>query len=135
VGGTDKEPTLTVKTMPLTVKETTTKVVVDGKGATLTKADSIKFKYVIHNGKDGKLFESNFTKPAVNWDLSTTQQMAGLSKGLVGQHVGSRVLLALPPADGFGPEGNPQAGFWPHRHPRLPCRGDLREHAPEDRYW
>ena len=39
--------------------------------------------------------------------------MAGLGKGLIGQQVGSRVLLALPPADAFGPEGNPQAGFGP----------------------
>ena len=113
VAGTDKAPTLTIKTTPLAVKETTAKVVTAGKGAKLSKADSVKFNYVIVNGKDGKQFESSFGKPSADWDLSQTQQMAGLGKGLIGQQVGSRVLLALPPADAFGPEGNPHAGFGP----------------------
>jgi len=37
--------------------------------------------------------------------------IAGFDEGLVGQTVGSRVLLVIPPDKGYGPEGNPQAGI------------------------
>jgi peptidylprolyl isomerase len=46
-------------------------------------------------------------------DLSSTKLMPGLRKGLTGQQVGSRVLVAIPPADAFGAKGNPQAGLGP----------------------
>ncbi|MDQ1535639.1 MAG: hypothetical protein QOE58_32 [Actinomycetota bacterium] len=113
VNGTAKAPTLTFKAKPLTVAATTTKVVKDGTGAKLTKANAIMFNYVIANGKDGKQVESSFGKQSVGWDLSTTERMGGLSKGLTGQHVGSRLLLALPPADAFGAQGNAKAGIGP----------------------
>jgi len=35
----------------------------------------------------------------------------GWDKGLVGQTVGTRVLLVIPPADGYGKTGNAQAGI------------------------
>src|SRR6185503_18862226 len=35
----------------------------------------------------------------------------GWDKGLVGKKVGSRVLLVLPPAEGYGEQGNPDAGI------------------------
>lgn len=107
VGGTTAAPILTFKTKPLTVKATTTKVVTAGKGAKLTKANSIKFNYIIVNGKDGKQIESNFGKGAVSQDLSAASLLPGLSKGLIGQQVGSRLLVAIPPADAFGAQGNP----------------------------
>ena len=40
-----------------------------------------------------------------------SQLIPGWDKGLVGQHIGSRVLLVIPPADGYGKTGNPQAGI------------------------
>jgi len=100
VGGTATAPTLTVKA-------TTTKVITAGKGATLTKANSITFNYIIVNGKDGKQIESSFGKGAVSQDLSAASLLPGLGKGLSGQHVGSRLLVAIPPADAFGAQGNP----------------------------
>jgi len=106
VGGTDKAPKLTFKTKPLTVTATTTKVVTAGKGVKLTKADSVMFNYVLANGKDGKEIETSFGKNAVPWNLSSTQ-MKGLTEGVNGQQVGSRLLIAIPPADAFGDKGNP----------------------------
>jgi peptidylprolyl isomerase len=110
VGGTDKAPTLTFKTKPLKVNATTTKVVTAGKGAKLTSADSVMFNYVLVNGTDGKQIETSFGKNAVPWNLST-KQMKGLSSGLTGQQVGSRLLIAIPPADAFGATGNPDLKF------------------------
>ena len=113
VAGTDKAPTVTFKTKPLSVKATTTKVVTEGKGAKLTKANSIVFNYSLFNGKDGKQIESSFGKQSAGMDLSSTTLLPGLSKGLDGQQVGSRLLVAIPPADAFGDKGNAQAGFGP----------------------
>ena len=113
VGGTDKAPTLTFKTKPMTVKATTTKVVTAGKGAKLSKANSIIFNYALFNGKDGKQIESSFGKQTAGLDLWSASLLPGLSKGLTGQQVGSRLLVAIPPADAFGAQGNAQAGFGP----------------------
>jgi len=107
VGGTAAAPTLALKTKPLTVKATTTKVITAGKGAKLTKTNSITFNYIIVNGKDGKQIESSFGKGAVSQDLSADTLLPGLGKGLSGQQVGSRLLVAIPPADAFGADGNP----------------------------
>ena len=113
VGGTDKVPTLEIKTKPMSVKETTTKVVTAGKGDKVTTANSITFNYVLVNGKDGKEIETNFGKQVAGMDLSSASVLKGLSKGLIGQQVGTRLLLAIPPADGFGAQGNTSAGVGP----------------------
>jgi peptidylprolyl isomerase len=113
VGGTAKAPTVLFKDKPLTVKATTTKVITAGKGPTLTKANAVTFNYVLVNGKDGKQIESNFAKAAAGMDLSSSSLLPGLSKGVTGQKVGSRLLVAIPPADAFGAQGNAQAGFGP----------------------
>jgi peptidylprolyl isomerase len=114
VAGTQKAPTVTFKTKPLTVKATTTKVVTEGKGAKLTKANSITFNYSLFNGKDGKQIETSFGKQTAAMDLSSSTLLPGLTKGLTGQLVGSRLLVAIPPADAFGAKGNAQAGFGPN---------------------
>jgi len=113
VGGTKTAPTLTFKTKPLSVKATTTKVVTAGKGAKLSKANSIVFSYALFDAKDGRQIETSFGKGTVPLDLSSTNLMKGLSKGLPGQLVGSRLLVAIPPADAFGATGNTQAGVGP----------------------
>ena len=113
VGGTDTAPTVTFKTKPMTVKTTTTKVVTAGKGAKVTKANSIMFNYALFNGKDGKQVDSSFGKKTAGMDLSTASVLPGLVKGLTGQQVGSRLLVAIPPVDAFGAQGNAQAGFGP----------------------
>jgi peptidylprolyl isomerase len=113
VAGTDKAPTVTFGTKPLVVKATTTKVIKAGTGAKLSKANSIMFSYSLFNGKDGKQIETSFGKGTVPLDLSSTTLLPGLGKGLTGQQVGSRLLVAIPPADAFGAQGNSQAGFGP----------------------
>ena len=35
----------------------------------------------------------------------------GWDSTLVGQHVGAEVVLAIPPKDGYGSKGSPQAGI------------------------
>jgi len=111
VGGTATAPTLTFQSKPLSVKATTTKVVTAGNGAKVSKANSLMVSYALFDGKDGKQIMSSFGKAAASMDLSSAQLMPGLTKGLTGQQVGSRLLVAIPPADAFGAKGNSRIGF------------------------
>ena len=113
VGGSFKAPKVTIKTKPLTVKATTTRVITPGKGARLLASDSVMVSFAIFNGKSGKEISTNFGGEMVPVDLSSSKVMAGLRKGLTGQQAGSRVLVAIPPADAFGAKGNPGAGLGP----------------------
>ena len=114
VGGTKTTPSVTFKTKPLSVKVITTKIVIAGKGAKLSKADSIVFNYILFNGKDGKQVQSSFGKRAFSLNLGDASLLAGVGKGLAGQKIGSRLLLAIPPADAFGAQGDEQGGFSPN---------------------
>lgn len=113
VSGTAAAPTLTFTPKPLSVKTTTTKIIKTGTGPVLTKANAILFNYVLVNATNGKQVESSFGTQAAGMDLSSSSLLPGLSKGLTGQKIGTRLLLAIPPADAFGTAGNTEAGFAP----------------------
>jgi len=86
-----------------TATKTTSRVLSPGSGAQLASGDSVKVNYVAINGRTGKEFDNSFTsdKP-VTLPLDDKSVLAGFVKGLIGQKVGSRVLVAIPPKDGFG---------------------------------
>jgi FKBP-type peptidyl-prolyl cis-trans isomerase 2 len=54
---------------------------------------------------DGEQFDSSWERGAPS-TFSLDQVVAGWSQGLVGQPVGSQVLLVIPPELGYGAEGN-----------------------------
>jgi peptidylprolyl isomerase len=82
VGGTFKAPKVTFKTKPLSVKATTTRVITAGKGAKLSKFNSIMFSYALFNGKNGKQISTNFGNELAPMDLSSNTMITGLGKGL-----------------------------------------------------
>ncbi len=86
-----------------TATKTTTRIVSPGSGLALASGDAIKVNYVAINGRTGKEFDNSFTsdKP-LTLTLSETSVLPGFVKGLKGKKVGSRVLVAIPPKDGFG---------------------------------
>ncbi|HET7474811.1 MAG TPA: FKBP-type peptidyl-prolyl cis-trans isomerase [Dermatophilaceae bacterium] len=110
IKGTAAAPTLDLPSKPLTVSETTTKLVTRGTGAMLTDKLALTVNYLIVNGKDGKQIESSFGKAKAGLDLADGKLLPGLRKGLLGQQVGSRVLVAVPPKEAFGDAGNSQIG-------------------------
>jgi peptidylprolyl isomerase len=76
---------------------------IKGTGKKVAATDTLTFDYRWVKWSDGKLLEESYsTKPAT---APLAQLLAGMQKGLVGQTVGSRVLLVIPPADGY-PDGN-----------------------------
>lgn len=83
--------------------KTTTRVLTKGDGSKVVSGDSIKVNYVAVNGRTGKQFDNSFTsnKP-LTITLTPTTILPGFVKGLTNQTVGSRVLVSIPPKDGFG---------------------------------
>lgn len=99
---TDTKPKVTVA-KDFTATKTASKVLTTGSGPALAEGDSVKVNYVAINGRTGKEFDNSFTsdKP-LTLTLAETSILPGFVKGLKGKKVGSRVLVAIPPKDGFG---------------------------------
>jgi peptidylprolyl isomerase len=91
----------------------TVKTVVHGAGPALAKTDAFIGNYAVYiwSGTTHKLVQSTFATK--NPQLFAGQLLPGLETALVGQKMGSRVLAVIPPAQGYGKSGNPQAGVKP----------------------
>jgi peptidylprolyl isomerase len=87
-------------------------ILYDGTGPVVKKGQTLFARYLgeVYDGK--KPFDQNFdgTTPAT-FRIGTGAVIAGWDKTLVGKHVGSEVLIAIPPEDGYGKKGNAQAGI------------------------
>jgi peptidylprolyl isomerase len=114
-GGFGTTPTLTVPAgaAPAAL---TQQVLTEGSGATVAKGDTLVANYVgeTWTPKNGKpsAFDSSFTRGApAAFLIGAGRVIPGWDKTLVGKKLGSRVLLTLPPADGYGANGQPNAGI------------------------
>ena len=90
----------------------TTKVLIKGTGPTVAAGDTVVVQYVGAIWRNGYQFDSSWKRSqpfGFTVGASPSQVIAGWDKGLVGQTVGSRVMLVIPPADGYGKTGSPQA--------------------------
>jgi peptidylprolyl isomerase len=80
--------------------------VVVGKGAKVQKGDTVVVQYKGVLWRNGKEFDSSWSReqPFVT-TIGQGAVIPGWDKGLVGQTVGSRVMLVVPPKDGYGSAG------------------------------
>lgn len=100
VGGSEN-PSVTVAE-GFEVDATETRVVADGSGEEVEDGDVIKVNYVAVNGRTGEQFDNSFSaERPMTFTMSEGTVLPGFIKGLMGQKIGSRVLVAIPPADGF----------------------------------
>ncbi|HET9872564.1 MAG TPA: FKBP-type peptidyl-prolyl cis-trans isomerase [Propionibacteriaceae bacterium] len=76
---------------------------IKGTGAKVAANDTITFDYTWVRWADGAVLEESYSANPASFPLSGL--LPGLQKGLVNQTVGSRMLLVIPPADGY-PQGN-----------------------------
>jgi len=111
-GGFGDKPTITFpKGGPSKTLEQ--KTLVTGSGPTIAKGDLLAFDYL---GQiwHGKVFDNSYDRhtPLIQ-TIGNGQLIKGWDKSLVGDKVGSRVLLVVPPADGYGQAGQPQANIGP----------------------
>jgi len=85
---------------------------ITGTGATVAKGQTITVHYTGAIWASGKVFDSSWTNGApASFAIGTGNVIPGWDTGLVGQKVGSQVLLVIPPADGYGTAGAPDAGI------------------------
>lgn len=99
--------------VPFSADATTTRVLHAGTGPVAKAGQRVTVHYLGVNGIDGKQFDSSWGRSAVSFVLDPKQYMRGLVTGLIGVPVGSRVLVAVPPKDGYGVQGLPAAGIGP----------------------
>ena len=103
-----KAPKVTIDD-PWAVDKTRTKVLdANDKGPTVKAGQSIEMNYAGYNARTGEMFDDSFSG-GTTATFNLGQVVPGFQKGLVGQHEGSRVLIAMPGSDGYdGAGGNPQ---------------------------
>lgn len=99
-GDVGQKPTVAV-TEPLAVKKTTAEVVSPGTGGKAAKGAKVTFNYVIVNGRTGAELETSFGRTPVSIVLDKSQAQPVIVDGLVGTPVGSRVVIAIAPKEGF----------------------------------
>jgi FKBP-type peptidyl-prolyl cis-trans isomerase len=88
----------------------TVKTLIKGGGAALTQSDSLAANFVLYfwNGATSTLKANTYTSnPAV---IGGTM-LPGLESALIGKKAGSRVLAVIPPADGYGANGDAELGI------------------------
>lgn len=106
--GTTPKITFPGSSAPTTLK---TKVLKQGTGAVVKSGQLLVANYV---GQiwGGKVFDSSFARHlASSFPIGLGKVIPGWDDTLVGEHAGTRLLLVVPPVDGYGPTGNPQAGI------------------------
>lgn len=93
---------------PWAVDETRTRVLREGGDQKLEDTSTTTINYVGLNARTGEVFDSSYENAPATFSLQ--QVIAGFQKGLTGQTVGSRVLIAMPSEDGYA-TGNEAAGI------------------------
>lgn len=87
-------------------KELKTNVISEGDGAKLKNGDAIQVSYLGQAWDSTKPFDNSFDrKQPFDMTLGAGMVIQGWDKGLVGQKVGSRVELVIPPDLGYGAQG------------------------------
>jgi peptidylprolyl isomerase len=109
-GAYGKSPKVTV-TSPWAIDKTRAEVLQPSNGAIVQAGSTVEVNYYGVNGRTGKRFDDSFSRgQSIAFPLD--QVVPGFSKGLQGQHQGSRVLIAMPGSDGYDAAGgSPQAGI------------------------
>jgi peptidylprolyl isomerase len=94
----------------------TQQAIAQGSGSAVAKGDTLIANYVGETWapKNGKadVFDSSFTRGApAAFVIGEGKVIPGWDKTLVGKKLGTRMLLTIPPADGYGASGQSSAGI------------------------
>ncbi len=93
-------------------KSFTVKTLIKGTGPVVKSSQELMVQYTGVIWRTKKVFDSSWTrKQPYTTAIGVGQVIKGWDTGLVGQTVGSRVLLVVPPADGYGSAGSSAAGI------------------------
>jgi FKBP-type peptidyl-prolyl cis-trans isomerase len=106
-------PTITIPSSAPPSK-LTVKPLITGTGPAVAAGQMVVVQYTAVIWRTGKVFSSTWSGSAPTGfqvGVETGGPIAGLNIGLVGQRVGSRVLLTIPPDEGYGPKGESSVGI------------------------
>jgi FKBP-type peptidyl-prolyl cis-trans isomerase len=110
-GAAGKGPTITIPSTAAS-KTLQVKTLIKGTGPVVKKGQYIVVQYTGVNYRTKKVFDSSWSRSApFATVIGEGQVIPGWDTGLVGQTVGSRVLLVIPPKEGYGSAGSSAAGI------------------------
>jgi peptidylprolyl isomerase len=90
------------------------KTLIKGSGPPVAKGQEVVTQYVGLNWRTRTTFDSSWSRGApfgFEIGASPAQIIPGWNTGLIGIPVGSRVMLVVPPKEGYGSTGQSQAGI------------------------
>jgi FKBP-type peptidyl-prolyl cis-trans isomerase len=115
-GAFDTKPTVTFPSRQ-PPKQLVEQTLIAGTGGPVASGDTVITNYVgeiwpTKVGSQPKVFDSSFSRGApAGFVIGTGAVIPGFDKTLIGKQLGTRMLLSIPPADGYGSSGNSQAGI------------------------
>jgi len=112
--GTASAGTAPAVHIPQTAPPATLQVqtLIQGTGPVVKKGQLLIAQYEGVIWRTGKVFDSSWKRSSpTGFQIGAGQVIKGWDTGLVGKRIGSRVLLVVPPADGYGSTGSSQAGI------------------------
>ena len=85
------------------------KILIQGNGPTITKSDLFLSNFTIYvwSGTTNKLLDSTYSSSP---QVLPASLLPGIQSAVTGKKVGSRVLVVVPPKQGYGTSGNSQLG-------------------------
>ena len=98
-------------------KQLVEQTIIAGTGTPIASGDTVITNYIgeiwpPRIGSQPKVFDSSFSRGSpTGLVIGTGVVIPGFDKTLVGKRLGTRMLLSIPPADGYGTSGNSQAGI------------------------
>lgn len=95
--GTPEKPSDKLQVIPL----------VEGEGKPIDGAKIVTLNYIGQVYGAAKPFNNSYEQEPATFDIGVGGVIPGWDKGLEGQRVGSRVMLIIPPDQGYGKAGNP----------------------------
>jgi FKBP-type peptidyl-prolyl cis-trans isomerase len=108
VGQGRNGPTITVPTSARPPATLISTVLRKGTGPRIVAGNTVVVQYTGAVWRTGKVFDSSWTRGFPQaFVLGAGQVIAGWEQGLGGHTVGSRILLTVPAALGYGNQGNP----------------------------
>ncbi|WEV79759.1 FKBP-type peptidyl-prolyl cis-trans isomerase [Janibacter cremeus] len=86
---------------------------IKGDGETITKDDYVYVSYTGVNWKDGKVFDSSMKdgRGPFAFPVGQNAVIPGWDKAVEGAKVGDRLLVVVPPEEGYGKEGTPDGSI------------------------
>ncbi len=86
---------------------------IEGDGKTIKKDDTVYVSYTGVTWKDGKVFDSSMQdgRGPFSFPVGQNSVISGWDKAVEGAKVGDRLLVVVPPNEGYGKEGIPDGSI------------------------